>query len=74
MQLREWRRTNKITMEQLARKLRVTRQAISAWENHRSKPRLKKAFEIARLTSGKVGLSDLYHLKRSDEQLLFSEE
>ena len=45
--IKQLRKDNKLTQEQLASKLHVTRQAISNWENNKNLPDIETLIEIA---------------------------
>ena len=47
-QIREIRNKNRMTQEEMAQKLHVTRQAVSNWENGKNLPDLGMLVEIAR--------------------------
>ena len=47
-QIREIRNKNRLTQEEMAQKLHVTRQAVSNWENGKNLPDLGMLVEIAR--------------------------
>ena len=44
----ELRKENKISQEQLAKELNVSRQSVSLWENDQSRPSTDKLIELAR--------------------------
>ncbi len=55
--IKQLRKDNKLTQEQLASKLHVTRQAISNWENNKNLPDIETLIEIA--TTFHVSLDQL---------------
>jgi len=49
MQIKKLRSSRKLTQEQLAKKLNVSRQTISSWENNRNLPDLGMVVQIAKI-------------------------
>jgi len=49
MQIKKLRSSHKLTQEQLALKLNVSRQTISSWENNRNLPDLEMVVQIAKI-------------------------
>ena len=47
-QIKELRKRNSLTQDELADKLHVTRQAVSNWENDRNLPDLEMLIDISR--------------------------
>ncbi len=58
--IRRLREAEGLTQEELARKLRVTRQTINAIENNKYNPTLELAFKLARLFGRPVDEVFLY--------------
>lgn len=56
--LKELRINHKFTQEELAKKLHITRQAISSWENGRFIPDIEKIYDLANLYNLKI--EDIY--------------
>jgi transcriptional regulator with XRE-family HTH domain len=54
-----------LTMQQLADKLHVSRQAISAWEDRKSKPSVSKIMELHRVLD--ISLDDLMDFLENKE-------
>lgn len=48
-QVRKLRQSQKLTQEQMAQKLNVSRQTISSWENNRNLPDLEMVVKISRI-------------------------
>lgn len=63
--IKELRKKNKITQQELADRAEVTRQTILAIENNKYYPSLKLAFDIAQ-TFG-VGIEDVFYLSGKGE-------
>lgn len=53
--LNTYRLENRLTQEQLAKKLDVTFQTVNRWLNRRMKPRAIQEHQIKKLISGKKG-------------------
>ena len=63
--LREFRARYRMTQEELARRVGVTRQTIIAIENGRYLPSLKLAFKLAK--TFKVKIEDLFECEEPEE-------
>ena len=63
--LREFRARYRMTQEELARRVGVTRQTIIAIENGKYLPSLKLAFKLAK--SFNVRIEDLFEYRESEE-------
>jgi len=48
-QIKKLRNSRKLTQEQLAQKLNVSRQTISSWENNRNLPDLEMVVDISQI-------------------------
>jgi len=59
-QIKQMRLERKLTQEQMAEQLGVSRQAVSNWENNKNLPDLELIISMSRLFS--VSLDDLYSL------------
>ena len=62
--LRQIRKNKKMSQEQLAERVNVTRQSISKWENGESYPEMNNILELCRIFNCK--LNDLVHTDMSD--------
>lgn len=63
--LRQIRKSKKISQEKLAEMMNVTRQSISKWENGESYPEMNKILELCKILNCK--LNDLVHTDMSDK-------
>ena len=62
--LRQIRKSKKISQEQLAEKVNVTRQSVSKWENGESYPEMNNILELCKIFNCK--LNDLVHTDMTD--------
>ena len=62
--LRQIRKSKKMSQEQLAEKVNVTRQSVSKWENGESYPEMNNILELCKIFNCK--LNDLVHTDMSD--------
>ena len=62
--LRQIRKSKKMSQEQLAEKMNVTRQSVSKWENGESYPEMNNIFELCKIFNCK--LNDLVYTDMSD--------
>ena len=73
--LRQIRKSKKMSQEELALKVKVTRQSVSKWENGESYPEMNNILELCKIFNCK--LNDLVHTDMSDissldEQIVMS--
>ena len=66
--LRQIRKSKKMSQEELALKVKVTRQSVSKWENGESYPEMNNILELCKIFNCK--LNDLVHTDMSDISLL----
>jgi transcriptional regulator with XRE-family HTH domain len=59
MKLLTWMKRNKITQEQLAKKLGIKQQSVSRYVNG-NPPKRKLAYKIVSITNGDISLKDLW--------------
>ena len=62
--LRQIRKSKKMSQEQLAEKVNVTRQSVSKWENGESYPEMNNILELCKIFNCK--LNDLVHTDMAD--------
>ena len=62
--LRQIRKSKKMSQEELALKVKVTRQSVSKWENGESYPEMNNILELCKIFNCK--LNDLVHTDMSD--------
>lgn len=62
--LRQIRKSKKMSQEQLAEKMNVTRQSVSKWENGESHPEMNNILELCKIFNCK--LNDLVHTDMAD--------
>ncbi|MEQ2527372.1 helix-turn-helix domain-containing protein [Bacillaceae bacterium CLA-AA-H227] len=67
MNLKNLRMRHKLTQEEVAERLNVSRQVIAKWEKGESTPDIQHCMELAKLYN--VTLDDLVNFKEADEQL-----
>lgn len=63
--LRNWRKSQGLTLDQAARKVGTVRQVWSDWERGRRRPSSVTMAKIYRLTGGAVQPNDFYELPQS---------
>jgi len=73
-QLKKYRLLNKLTQEDLAQQIHITRQAISRWENDLSEPdltTLKKMADLYNIQLEELVNGNIYDYETKHNQLMF---
>ena len=73
--LRQTRKSKKMSQEQLAEKMNVTRQSVSKWENGESYPEMNNILELCKIFNCKLNdlvLADMPDISSLDEEIVMN--
>ena len=73
--LRKIRKSKKMSQEQLAEKMNVTRQSVSKWENGESYPEMNNIFELCKVFNCKLNelvYPDMSDISSLDEEIVMN--